>query len=189
MAQAPPPQESLNHPERPGVPKSESVPASPTPEDAFEAFLKERYPRLVGTVRLIVRDHGIAEDLVQETFARAYLSWDKLWPDGNPGGWVHRVATNLAISWRRRAAREVRAVARLGRRTDMTTPAPEAHPELERAVAALPVRQRTAVALYYVLGLRVDDVAQAMGCRPGTVKSLLFQAREHLRADLGEDDS
>lgn len=143
----------------------------------------------MGTVRLIVRDHGIAEDIAQEAFARAYLSWNKLWPDGNPGGWIHRVATNLAISWRRRAAREMRAVARLGRREDLVQHPVDPHPELRRAVSELPVRQRTAVALYYVLGLPVNEVAEAMGCRPGTVKSLLFQARERLRVDLGGEDA
>jgi len=157
-----------------------------TAEEAFDAFVEERYARLVSTVRVVTRDQGVAEDVVQEAFARAYVSWSKLWPDGNPAGWVHRVATNLAISWRRRATREARAVARLGRRTAVFEPAPEAYPELHRAVAELPIRQRTAVALHYVLGLPVDDTAEAMGCRPGTVKSLLFQARERLRRTLGE---
>lgn len=179
-----PPSVSLNHPEGDDVEGTEPESA----EEAFEAFLEERYPKLVATVRVIVRDHDTAEDLVQEAFARAYLSWSKLWPEGNPGGWIHRVATNLAISWRRRAAREVRAITRLGRQKDLSHPAPEAYPELHRAVAGLPVRQRTAVSLYYVLGLPVAEVAEAMDCRPGTVKSLLFQARERLREELGGED-
>lgn len=157
-----------------------------TAEEAFEAFVKERYSRLVSTVRMVVSDRGIAEDVVQEAFARAYISWPKLWPDGNPAGWIHRVAMNLAISWRRRAGRELRAVSRLGRRAPLFEEAPEAYPELHKAVKELPVRQRTAVALHYVLGLPVNDTAEAMGCRPGTVKSLLYQARERLRGQLEE---
>jgi RNA polymerase sigma factor (sigma-70 family) len=84
--------------------------------------------------------------------------------------------------------REVRAVTRLGRRTELSQPAPEVHPELQAAVAALPLRQRTAVSLHYVLGLSMQQAAEAMGCRPGTVKSLLFQARGNLREVLGEDE-
>ena len=136
---------------------------------------------------MIVRDSATAEDLTQEAFARLYLAWSKLWPDGNPIGWAYRVATNLAISWHRRAARELRAVARLKRWTPTSMPEPEAYPELHRAVAALPPRQRAAVAMHYVLGLSMEEAAEAMGCRPGTVKSLLFAARERLRKELGED--
>lgn len=141
----------------------------------------------MSTVRVIVGDLATAEDVTQEAFARAYISWPKLWPEGNPGGWVHRVATNLAISWRRRAGRELRAVARLGRRTELTVPAPDAHPELHRAIAGLPPRQRAAVALHYVLGLSMEEAAEAMGCRPGTVKSLLHGARGRLRKELREE--
>lgn len=138
-------------------------------------------------VQIIVADRAVAEDIVQETFARAWLSWRKLWPDGFPIAWTHKVAVNLAIGWRRRAAREARALARLARGTPSETPGPDAaFPELRREVAALPPRQRAAVAMHYVLGLTMEEAAVALGCRPGTVKSLLFAARERLRARLGE---
>jgi RNA polymerase sigma factor (sigma-70 family) len=156
-------------------------------EEAFEQFLDDRYGRVVSTVRLIVGTTATAEDITQEAFARAYLSWAKLWPQGNPAGWVHRVATNLALSWRRRATREARALQRVFKRSELTTPAPEAYPELHAAVAGLPPRQRAAVALYYVLDLSVDEVAEAMKCPSGTVKSLLYNARDRLRKELGED--
>jgi RNA polymerase sigma-70 factor (ECF subfamily) len=158
--------------------------AAGTAEAAFEGFLRDRYSRLIGTVMVIVQDRSLAEDIVQESFARAYLSWRKLWPEGNPAGWIHRVAVNLAISWRRRAAREAKALARLGRTTPTEAPAPEAHPELLRAVASLPARQRAAVALHYTLDLSIEDAAAAMRCRPGTVKSLLHEARRRLREEL-----
>lgn len=157
-----------------------------SPEDAFDAFVKELYGKIMSTIQVIVGNRASAEDLAQEAFARAYLSWSKLWPDGNPGGWVYRVATNLALSWRRRAGRELRAVQRLGRRTDLTVAAPDVYPELHAAIAKLPARQRAAVALHYVLGLSMDEAAAAMKCAPGTVKSLLFSARERLRTELDE---
>jgi RNA polymerase sigma-70 factor (ECF subfamily) len=159
-----------------------------SPEGAFEAFTQDLYGRIVATVRLIVRDHHTAQDLTQEAFARAYLNWPKLWPDGNPAGWVYRVATNLALSSRRRATREIRAIARLQSRTALSVPAPEAHPELHRAIAKLPPRQRAAVALHYILGLTMDEAADAMRCAPGTVKSLLHTARGRLRDELGEEE-
>lgn len=154
-------------------------------DEAFEAFLNERYGKVVSAVRLIAREQ--AEDIAQEAFARAYIHWDKLWPDGNPVGWVHRVATNLALSLKTRAGREIRALQRLGRRVEFATPAPEAYPELHEAVSSLPARQRAAVALYYVLDLSVEECAVALRCKEGTVKSLLFDARASLRTKLGED--
>lgn len=172
---------ALNRPERRSVPGKEV-----SAEEAFEAFCQERYGKVVSAVRVITQDRAAAEDVAQEAFARAYISWAKLWPEGNPVGWVHRVATNLAISLRRRAAREIKAIARLGRRTDMTVEGPEVHPELQKAVASLPPRQRAAVSLHYVLGLTMEEAAEAMGCRPGTVKSLLHGAREKLRTQLGD---
>ena len=150
-------------------------------------FVKERYGKVTSTIQIIVSNRATAEDLAQETFARAYLSWSKLWPDGNPAGWVHRVATNLALSWRRRAGREIRALQRFSRREDRTVAEPEAYPELHRAVANLPPRQRAAVALHYVLGLTMEEAASALKCKPGTVKSLLFNARERLRGELTDE--
>lgn len=58
--------------------------------------------------------------------------------------------------------------------------------DLERAVAALPERQRTAVDLYYFTGLDVGTVAEVMGCAPGTVKATLHQARARLRTLMGD---
>jgi DNA-directed RNA polymerase specialized sigma24 family protein len=51
----------------------------------------------------------------------------------------------------------------------------------------LSVRQRTAVVLHYYLGLSIADVAEVMSAAPGTVKSMLADARTRLRRELGED--
>lgn len=56
------------------------------------------------------------------------------------------------------------------------------HIDLSRAVAGLPHRQRLAVELHYVLGLRIEETAEVMRCAPGTVKSALSDARRNLRA-------
>jgi RNA polymerase sigma factor (sigma-70 family) len=59
--------------------------------------------------------------------------------------------------------------------------------DLDRALAQLSVRQRTAVVLHYYLGLSIADVAEVMSAAPGTVKSMLADARTRLRRELGED--
>lgn len=156
-------------------------------EGAYETFTRERYGRVVNAIQVIVGDRATAEDITQEAFARAYISWDKLWPEGNPAGWVHRVSTNLAMTWHRRAGRELRAVTRLGKRSDLTTPEPEAYPELHREIAALPRRQRAVVALFYLSDLTIEETAEALKIPEGTVKSTLHAARKTLREKLGED--
>ena len=59
--------------------------------------------------------------------------------------------------------------------------------DLHRALGRLPARQQEAVVLYYGLDFPLDQVASAMGCRLGTVKSHLFRARAALAQALGED--
>jgi RNA polymerase sigma-70 factor (ECF subfamily) len=59
--------------------------------------------------------------------------------------------------------------------------------DLQQAIRRLPVRQQEAVVLYYGLDLTLDDVASAMGCRPGTVKAHLARARAALGEALAED--
>jgi RNA polymerase sigma-70 factor (ECF subfamily) len=59
--------------------------------------------------------------------------------------------------------------------------------DLEKAIAALPSRQRLAVSLHYFAGLSVVEVAQVMRCAEGTVKSTLSDARSKLKDILGKD--
>lgn len=153
----------------------------------YRQFVEERWSRVVNAARVIVADRGVAEDIAQEAFARAWIHRDKLWPDGNPVGWVHKVAHNLAVSWRRRATRRGKVLERLKNREEQITHMPEIRPDVAEAVSRLPIRQRTAVGLYYGADLSIDEVAEIMSCAPGTVKSLLFSAREKLREELGDE--
>jgi RNA polymerase sigma-70 factor (ECF subfamily) len=153
-------------------------------DEAFDRFLEETYSKLIGAVYLMTRDRGVAEDIVQETFARAYLNWRKLWPDGNPGGWTYRVAVNLSTSWRRRLVREAKMISRLGPPANPSNPEQLIDPDLWKLVSELPPRQRQAVALHYTLDLPLEEVARAMGCKVGTVKASLHAARESLKKNL-----
>lgn len=67
------------------------------------------------------------------------------------------------------------------------TPQTDVELDLTSAFSRLTYRRRTAVALHYYLGLTVAECAEVMGCRAGTVKSTLSDAREQLRKILGEE--
>ena len=101
-----------------------------------------------------------------------------------PGAWARRVALNLIADRHRRATTERRTWLRSSGPDDVSALDPAFDVEFWSAVAALPERQRVAVALYYVLDRSVDEVAASMDVHPGTVKRMLHQAWAALRQPL-----
>lgn len=102
----------------------------------------------------------------------------------HPEAYLRRMVVNMCCSRLRRRAAERRAHARLDPGADSVSPWDPAVEERDRAVlaavAGLPPRQRACVVLHYFDDLRVADVASALGCSPGTVKSQLAKARATL---------
>ena len=113
---------------------------------------------------------------------RAHVRWRRIRHYDDPVGWIRRVAVNLLRDERRRSGRKRRAIERLGRRSEAQVAPPSEPDQLDVLLRELPIQQRTAVALYYVEGLDVSEVADAMQVAEGTVKSHLFDARRKLRA-------
>jgi RNA polymerase sigma-70 factor (sigma-E family) len=153
----------------------------------LSAFCEDEHPRLVGALSLYCGDRGVAEELAQDALARACRDWGRVRRLEAPGAWAHRVAINLANSYFRRRAAETRAKRRLldRQRVDARAGAdPAAAIAIRTAVASLPRRQRTALVLRYYADLPVGDVATAMGCPEGTVKSLTSKAIASLRHEL-----
>jgi RNA polymerase sigma factor (sigma-70 family) len=156
-------------------------------ESEFGAFCVEEHPRLVGSLSLYCGDRAVAEELAQDALARACRDWRKVRRMGAPGAWTHRVAINLANSYFRRAAAEIRAKRRLQEEQRAHTDSglePVAAVTIRAAVAALPRRQRAALILRYYVDLPVREVAVAMECPEGTVKTLTSKAIESLRRSL-----
>lgn len=149
------------------------------------AFCAEHHPRLVGLLVLRVGDRHVAEELAQDALVRLVERWDRVreldarWP------WLVKVAVNLSTSrWRRRGA-ERRALTRMG--------PPDASEELASSlvvldlVGQLPPRQSMAVVLRHYALLSVNETAEIMRCRPGTVKALSAQGRARLRELVVEE--
>jgi len=148
--------------------------------DEFERLWKMHFPAVTRTAYLILGDSHEARDIAQEAFTRAFQHWRKVSRLDCPEGWVHRVAANLAVSACRR-----RALTRVEPQLTVGGPEPP-DDELARAVAALTPAQRAVIAMRFYLDWSVDDVAHALGKRPGTVRALTHQAMERLRRDLSE---
>lgn len=160
--------------------------------DDLSEWLAAAYPGAYRTARLILRDPLEAEDAVQDAFLRAWRFRASAPRDAGWQPWLYRVVVNACCSRLRRE------VPRRERRADLDgdyeddAPGPEVsalHAEEVSAVvdalAALPESLRIPVVLRYYAGLSEKDVATAIGRRPGTVKSRLYDARQRLAADPG----
>jgi RNA polymerase sigma-70 factor, ECF subfamily len=135
-------------------------------------------------------DRAAAEDCLQEAYLKAFRSWARWQPSAPAEAWLHRIAVNQALSYRRWAKlREVgELVRRLGR-------PPEADPQAEgalsgdfiKALRKLPPKQLAAIVLRHYHGYTNREIAQSLGIPERTVASRLAAARERLRAELGAE--
>jgi RNA polymerase sigma-70 factor, ECF subfamily len=154
---------------------------------SFEEFYAATAGRLLGHVFVVTGDLHAAEEIVQEAFTRASVRWPRLRDYDVPEAWVRRVAMNLAADRARSLRRQASALLRLG--PPPTVPAASAETlALVQALRTLPVRQRQAIVLHYLVDLPVEEVAQVLAVRGGTVKSLLARGRRGLAARLGEPE-
>jgi RNA polymerase sigma-70 factor (ECF subfamily) len=134
-----------------------------------------------------------AEDLVQETYLRAFRFSHRFQPGTHLRAWLFQILRNTFLTFYRLHEREM-PIAEDGV-PDWDAPmfhhapaedpsALEAHTDLERALQRLPEEFRTVLLLAEVEGLPLEEVAQVMGCPVGTVKSRIFRAKERLRGHL-----
>ena len=163
--------------------------------DAFEAFFVRYRTPIYRTAYGLTGDPQAAEEILQDTFARAYQRRHILRPDVSPLPWLHRVALNLCYSrlGRRRLPSEPMGDAVIGLVRDLATePAEHAEQqELRRivrdGVANLPPKHQSVVILYYLHGLSLQETAELLDVRLGTVKSRLHYALRSLRTRLEGD--
>ena len=134
-----------------------------------------------------------AEDLVQETYLRAFRFSHRFQPGTHLRAWLFQILRNTFLTFYRVREREA-PVAEDGVPewdAPMFHDAPEddgtamdAHTDLERAMRRLPEEFRTVLLLTEVEGLPLEEVARVMACPVGTVKSRIFRAKERLRGLL-----
>lgn len=157
---------------------------------AFERWYRREHPRLVSAFTVATGDAQVAQDLVSEAFARALERWPRVGAMDSPTGWVHTVATNLLRRRLRRDALERRLLGsgRVHAVMDANVAPPALSPELWRAVAGLPPRQRAVLGLRIVLDISQDDTARLLGIRPGTVSAALVAARRSLAEELATQE-
>ena len=149
---------------------------------------------LFSLARHLTRDGAEAEDLVQETYARALAALAQFDDGTDLRAWLFRILRNTFLDLRRRTQRR-RTDGGLDTVEDARSPAVPSPPrqldqvvgrEIEAALATLGEEARLVV-LLDVEGFSEAEIALCLGCPPGTVKSRLFRARAALRERLKGD--
>jgi RNA polymerase sigma factor (sigma-70 family) len=144
--------------------------------------------RRVGRIALpiavaVLGDRDTGADVAQDVAVEVLRGLPRLREPEKFDAWVRRIAVRHAMRAARRRSR--RAEVPLQEAVGSAAPADDvvvARDLVYSVLRGLPPRQRAALALKYVLGLSDREIAEALGCRPGTVASLLSRARKRLRA-------
>lgn len=158
-------------------------------EGAWATIVSANLPIVHRTVYRLVRDDQWAEDIAQESFVRLWKLAGSWQPRGRISTWLCHVARNLAIDLIRRRAREQTEDVSDDLVADGPTPleimaARETETDVERAIAALPERQRTAIRLIHFGDCTGAAAAEIMGVSVEALESLLSRARRSLKAAL-----
>ena len=169
---------------------------------AFDALVLKYQHKLVKLVMRYVRNPAEAEDIAQEAFIKAYRALPQFRGDSAFYTWLYRIAINTAknaVVSRERSPVEYdldrnnndESYDMQGRMKDSETPeglvlTDEIRSTVNAAIDALPEDLRTAIVLRELEGLSYEEIAAAMDCPVGTVRSRIFRAREAIDRRLRE---
>ena len=169
--------------------------------EEFEREALKHLDALYGAALRLTRSASDAEDLVQDSFVKAYRFYDRFEPGTNMKAWLFRILTNTFINKYRRSTRERKVLegreaepvgegvmSRAAMRT-LTDPVSEAHrriitAEIQEALDSLPEDYRVMIVLADVEELSYKEIAAIVGCPIGTVMSRLHRARKKMQRRL-----
>ena len=154
----------------------------------FSEFVELRSHALLRTAYLMVGDHQLAQDLLQEALIKTFIAWPRLRDPERVDSYVRRTIVTTAISWRRRRSFHERPVSSLPDALGADEVESLAtHRVLIAHLRGLPPRQRAAIVLRYYEDLSVAQTAEVMGCSEGAVKSHVSVGLGKLRERLGAE--
>lgn len=166
---------------------------------AFDLLVIRYQQRILKLIMRYVRDPAEAQDVAQEAFIKAYRALPSFRGDSAFYTWLYRIAINTAknhlVSLQRRPVDynldlqdpdnyEYNALLKDDDTPEGLAMQEELRRAVERAIASLPEELRTAIMLRELDGLSYEEIAQAMDCPVGTVRSRIFRAREAIDASI-----
>ena len=154
---------------------------------SYEEFVAARSAALYRTAYLLTGSRADAEDLLQTALIKVYVGWPKVAAARSPEAYARRVLINAFMSGRRPARFTREQLVSAPPEEVSVDPDPHDHLTIWPHVSELPPRQRAVVVLCYYGGLSEAEIADALGCAPGTVKSTAAAALKSLRGVIGEE--
>ena len=159
--------------------------------DAFTSFVREHTSALLGTAYLLTGDAVAAEELVQRTLVHLYPKWEKVAAAEAPLAYVRRSVINGFVNEKRSPASREYAVETV---PDVGVPDTAAgriadRDEIWSLLRLLPERQRAALVLRYFHDLPDGEIADALHCRAGTVRSLISRGLTAMREQAERADT
>jgi RNA polymerase sigma factor (sigma-70 family) len=151
-------------------------------DDDFVGFYRDAYPGAVRLAWLLTHDHAAAEDVVQDVFVRLR---PRLATVSHPAAYLRTAIVNGCRDRARSADRADAGWRRLRVVTEVSST--DKPSELLDAVAHLPYKQRAVLVLRYWADLREEEIAEMVGVRPATVRSITSRALDRLRKELPDD--
>lgn len=165
---------------------------------AFDQLVKRYQARLYRVIYGVLLHHEDTNDVLMETFVKAYRNMGRFRIGASFYTWIYRIAVNTAISHRRKFARfrlagsagdgedeertsEAFVDEPAGREATRRIELQELHQELDRALHQLSEAHRAVVTLFDIEGLSHGEIAKILGCSEGTIRSRLFYAHKRLR--------
>ena len=151
----------------------------------FEDFVRAELGALTRFAGALASDRSLAEDILSDVLVKVARHWGRISRMADPVEYVRRVVVTTYLSDRRKARR--RRTIPVGDLSVLDRPGPDARSgiiardEVEHLLAQLPPPQKVAIVLRYLRDETDDQIAQALGCTPATVRSHLSRARAALR--------
>jgi len=170
-------------------------------KQAFNLLVSKYHRKVIRLLSRLIRDPVEIEDVAQEAFIKAYRALPQFRGDSAFYTWLYRIAVNTAKNYLATQSRRPQTVSEFQSGDDgeffdagdvvedNNTPesalqAREVAETVNRAIDALPADLRTAITLREIEGLSYEEIAQAMSCPIGTVRSRIFRAREAIAEEL-----
>lgn len=155
---------------------------APHRNQEFEQLVEQYQTAVLRICYLYLCDKSLAEDAVQETFIKVFRSMDSFKGESSEKTWIMKIAMHTCYdinhsSWHRFFNRRVTPEML----PEAAVPFDDVDDELTNAVVRLPLKLREVILLYYYQGMKVNDIAEALGVSQSSVSGRLKRGRDRLK--------